>query len=732
MTHTSGKTFSIATRFTVIFSVVVALILPFGYFIVSYQYLMGIIKTEAEINSEFVSRLISANPELWRYETIRVEELLGRRPRSGTPETRRIFDRENVLVAESINSVPSPEIKVSHDVVESGEVAGRIEISRSMLPLLLKSGILAIFGLGIGLLLYRWLPFQAVIKAGRQLQDANNFLKKIMDGSTNSLVVLDLAGNIRMFNGRFEAVTGCPRDDLLGHPFCNLFAGDALSQVEGGLQNVAAGVDASVTFETVLSRRDGLKLNLFCGAVPLEREGVVSGIVVSLDDITERITAEEERLVLERQLQQAQKLESLGVLAGGIAHDFNNILTIILGFCYVIKDEGDSAAPKLDYIQKIEDAANRASDICRQMLSYSGKNELLHSPIEMNALVNDLVKMLSSGIKKNVTIDLHLGGVLVIISDSSQIQQIVMNLIINAAEAIGDNIGTIRISVTKVEITAEKPETDVTGKTIPAGRYVCLEVSDNGCGMNKETQDRIFEPFYTTKFAGRGLGMSSTLGIIKSHDGALQLSSKPDAGSTFRVYLPMPTFPDTAEIIPAPWENPYIQGNGTVLLVDDEKDLRVLGPIRLKAIGFSALTASNGREALEIYRERGDEIDLVLLDLLMPEMDGIETYHRLREISRTIPIVFCSGCRIEELPSGILDDEHTDFLKKPFKPEQLQNTFAYCIVRTACHDRFRCQFDTLPDGVQEHRHRCGELHCHTHRFRRCCTLADRAGTGHIS
>jgi len=673
MIHTSGSAYSIASRFTVIFSVVAALILPVGYFIVSYQYVMGILKTEAEFNSELISGLISTNPELWRYETIRIEELLRRWPRSGAPEKRRIFDRENFLVAESGTILPSPELKVSLEVMESGEVAGRIEISRSMLPLLLKSGILALFGLGIGLLLYRWLPFQAVIKAGKQLQDTNDFLRKVMEGSTNSLVVIDLAGNIQTFNGRFEALSGCSREVLLGYPFCRLFKGDAQSQVEGELHTVTTGGEESVTFETILVRQDGLKLNLFCGAVSLLSEGTISGVVISLDDITERINAEEERLELERHLQQTQKLESLGVLAGGIAHDFNNILTIILGYCYVINEERDSASADAEHVQKIEDAANRAGDICRQMLSYAGRNDLRHSPVEMNSLVDDMVKMLRSGIKKNVTIELDLRGVMVIISDSSQIQQIVMNLIINAAEAIGDNNGTIRISLSKVEFPAGQSDTDVTGKTIPPGRYVCLKVSDDGCGMDTETQIRIFEPFYTTKFVGRGLGMSSTLGIIKSHDGALQLSSTPGAGSIFRVYLPLPAVPDSAEIIPAAVQNLSLRGNGIILLVDDEEELRTLGPIRLKAIGFSALTAANGREALEIFRERGNEIGLILLDLLMPVMDGTETYYRLREISRTIPIVFCSGCSKEELPSGILDDEHTDFLKKPFKPDQLRN-----------------------------------------------------------
>jgi PAS domain S-box-containing protein len=673
MIHSSGTAYSTATRFTVIFSVVAALILPVGYFIVSYQYLMGIMKTEAKISSELISGLIGANPELWRFETIRIEELLGRRPGSTAPETWRIFDRDNILAAGSGNILPSPEIKVSLEVMENGEAAGRIEISRSMLPLLLRSGILALFGLGIGLLLYRWLPFQAVIKAGKQLQDANDFLRKVMEGSTSSLVVIDRAGDIQMCNGRFEALSGCSRERLLGHSFCRLFSEDARSQVEGELHAAASGGEANVTFETVLVRQDGLKLNLFCGAVPLSSEGATSGVVISLDDITERVNAEEERRVLERNLQQTQRLESLGVLAGGIAHDFNNILTIILGYCYVIKDESNPAPACAEHIQKIGDAANRAGDICRQMLSYAGRNQLQHSPVEMNTLVDDMVKMLSSGINKNVTIELDLQGVPAIISDSSQIQQIVMNLIINAAEAIGDKDGIIRISLDRVEFPEGHPAADFTGKIIPAGRYVCLEVSDNGCGMESDTLTRIFEPFYTTKFAGRGLGMSSTLGIIKSHDGALQLSSTPGAGSIFRVYLPLPDVPGSVEIVPAAGHNPFVQGHGTILLVDDEEELRDLGPIQLKAIGFSTLTAANGLEALEIYRGREDEIGLILLDLRMPVMDGAETYHRLREISRTIPIVFCSGCSREKFPSGILDDGYTGFLKKPFKPDQLRN-----------------------------------------------------------
>lgn len=676
MRHSNNNsTYSAATRFSVVFSIIAALMLPLGYFAISFKYLKGIMETEAEINSKFVSRMATTNPDLWRYETVRLEELLERRPRSGAAETRRIFDNKNELVAESVNFLNAPQVTSSHEVTDGGNIIGRIEISRSILPLLLKAGMLALAGLAFGLMFYRWLPFQALIKTGKQLQDANNFLKKVMEGSTNSLVVLDLEGTIQMFNGRFEALCGGTREELMGQPFYDLFSGNALTQVESELRKVLSAGAENITFETEFTRRDGLLLNLFCGAAPLFTEGAVSGVVVSLDDVTERINAEENRLELERQLQQTQKLESLGVLAGGIAHDFNNILTIILGYCYVFKDEDAAETTKAGYVRKIEEAANRAGDLCRQMLSYAGRNELQHSPVKINLLVAEMVKMLQSGIKKNVAIELDLRGTQVIIADNSQIQQLVMNLIINAAEAIGDNNGTIRISLDKAEIRSGQRLSDFSGTAIPAGRYVCLEVSDNGCGMDRETQQRIFEPFYTTKFAGRGLGMSATLGIIKSHNGALQMSSKMGSGTHFTVYLPSREQSGSDGITPPSYQTHMIRGNSTILLVDDEDELRTLGSIRLQKNGFSTLTASNGLEALDIYREQKKTIDLILLDLLMPEMDGVETYRRLREISRNIPIIFCSGCSTKELAADILDDENVRYLKKPYNPEQLQNLF---------------------------------------------------------
>jgi len=259
-----------------------------------------------------------------------------------------------------------------------------------------------------------------------------------------------------------------------------------------------------------------------------------------------------------------------------------------------------------------------------------------------------------------------------ILGDSAQIQQIVMNLIINAAEAIGDASGTIRVSLTKETIDADHAETDIFGTVIPAGSYACLEVSDNGSGMDEETQRRIFEPFYTTKTTGRGLGMSAISGIIKAHNGMLRLESTPGLGTTFKVLFPVPDSVDSVQI------NSIEQAradkvNGTVLLVEDELVLREMGTALLGTLGLTAITAEHGLEALEIYQERSREIDVILLDLIMPVLGGSEVYRELRKINATLPIIICSGYGAESLADTIDNDQYAEFVNKPYNPDELRD-----------------------------------------------------------
>jgi PAS domain S-box-containing protein len=400
------------------------------------------------------------------------------------------------------------------------------------------------------------------------------------------------------------------------------------------------------------------------GAVKFDSNGNVLSMIGTIQDITERKQ-------LEQQLQHTQKLESLGVLAGGIAHDFNNLLAVIIGHCSLATLRPDAA---VEHIPQIEKAADRAAELCRQMLAYAGKSQLFMTQVDLGSLVNEMVRMLKSTIKKNVDIKLALSADIPSIrGDASQINQIVMNLIINASEAIGEAQGEVCVSLAKAEISAERAEKDYIGNLIPSGRYLRLEVTDNGCGMDDETKKRIFEPFYTTKFTGRGLGMSAVLGIITAHKGALQLSSHPGHGATFNVFLPIQDDGSDGDeslrqVSPASW-----QGSGTILLVEDEEQIRQVARILLKELGFKLIEASNGKEALEQYRNNAAEITLVVTDMDMPVMDGYQLFRELNNINPELPVIISSGFGDADITSRIAEGEIAGFLNKPYRFDQLRD-----------------------------------------------------------
>jgi PAS domain S-box-containing protein len=440
---------------------------------------------------------------------------------------------------------------------------------------------------------------------------------------------------------------------------------------EKGYATIASG--GIFSEDLLMKKKDGSLI--WCNLVgqAMDPKNSAEGSIWSMLDITDRKRAEEERLQLEQQFHHAQKMEGLGVLAGGIAHDFNNILTVILGHCHMVREGFIPEHDFIDTFSKIEAAGSRAADLCRQMLTYAGKSPLVQTRVNLWLLVDEVVRMLQAAIKKNVTIKLDFKRVVPeITGDSGQIQQIVMNLIINAAEAIGDANGTIRVALTRVLIKSDQVETDTFGTVIEAGGYICLEVTDSGIGMDEETQKRIFEPFFTTKFTGRGLGMSAIHGIVTAHGAHLQMSSRLNVGTTFKVLFPVPSAPYTVEAASTPAVTSEKVG-GTILLVDDEQVLRDMGSDLLEAIGFATLTAENGKKAVEIYRERSGEIDVVLLDLTMPEMGGIETYHELRKINPTVPIIFCSGYGMDSVEDVITDDPHAGFVQKPYNPAELRS-----------------------------------------------------------
>jgi PAS domain S-box-containing protein len=544
---------------------------------------------------------------------------------------------------------------------------------------------------------------------GIRLQNGDDFPYFVSDGLSpdflrleNSLVQLDDAGR-ECRDGRGEITLECICGQVLtGHidPDDPLFTsgGSFWSNNSLSLLEIPSGKDSHVHYRNRCIHDGYSSIAL----VPIRSKEGIIGLIqfndrrkgrLSLDSVEAfesiashigaalmRKQVEEETSRLEVQFQQTQRLESLGVLAGGIAHDFNNILNIIIGHCYIIGEDIDSGMDHKTHVAQITKAANRAADLCRQMLSYAGKGSLLQTRINLWLLLDENVKLLQAALKKNVGIELDLKyDVPEITGDIAQIQQIIMNLIINAAEAIGDKNGTIKITLRRLSVTADRVEYDFVGAVIPPGTYACFMVSDNGCGMDAETQKRIFEPFFTTKYTGRGLGLSAVLGIIKSHGGQLQLSSVPESGTFFKVFFPsfdMVQAPEDVEVVTfvaSPKEH------GTVLLVDDEEPLRIIGSALLKAMGFSVMTAANGCKALELFTEQRAAIDLVLMDEMMPEKGGLETYEILREQYPYLPIVICSGYTIDDIQEKIAADPCSAVIQKPYRPNELRNTLTELI-----------------------------------------------------
>jgi two-component system, cell cycle sensor histidine kinase and response regulator CckA len=368
----------------------------------------------------------------------------------------------------------------------------------------------------------------------------------------------------------------------------------------------------------------------------------------------------------EQQLWRAQKLESLGVLAGGIAHDFNNILAGIMGYADLIRLRLAPSEPARQDLDVIKKAVQRAADLTRQLLAYAGRGKMVVEAVDLSRVVEDARKMLDVTLSKKAVVNYGLAsGLPTIQADISQIHQILLNLVINASESLGDRTGVITIATEtvpwSVACSAGLPEEDESSPR----PYVCLTVSDTGCGMDEDILGRIFDPFFTTKFAGRGLGLAAVHGIVRAHHGAIRVRSTLGSGTTFQVYFPASALSTEAardESAVPPW-----CGTGCVLVVDDEILVRQSAQRMIEEAGFSVLTAHDGEDAVRVYREYVDKITCVLLDLTMPKMDGAETFGELRRLHPGVRVILSSGCGEEWAMARIAGLGWAGFIQKPYQ-----------------------------------------------------------------
>jgi PAS domain S-box-containing protein len=490
----------------------------------------------------------------------------------------------------------------------------------------------------------------------------------LFDLLPSSVVLLDLAGTIRDVNPAFCRWMGYSKEELVG-THVTRFSNEKPADIEQNLQRIRAG--ELLEHEVVNRQKDGSLRHYEIRERAVDLPDGTRGILVVSNDITDRKAAEAERLQLERDRLRAQKLESLGVLAGGIAHDFNNLLTIIIGHLDLASGLLPQKSPVHDSLREISHASRRAAELTRQMLAYSGGGRFVTRPVQLGELLAESLQHLQLSISPRIRLDLRIGdGHPGFPADPAQIAQVLKSILINASEAVPETGGILRVSVGSGEFDAATLSKNRTDQPMAPGHYAVLEIADNGAGMTEEVQQRMFDPFFSTKFPGRGLGMAAVLGIVRGHHGAILVESAPQRGTTVRVLFPVPREevepvrqqPDPPAQIQPPPSDCF---SGTVLIVEDEDAVRLLLEKLLQGLGLRAVSAPNGELAVDLFGLRHREIAFAILDLTLPGMSGVETLARLRQQQPELKAVLTSGYERGAIKGYQNEAGFIDFIQKP-------------------------------------------------------------------
>jgi len=517
--------------------------------------------------------------------------------------------------------------------------------------------------------------------AEREKDRIEAMLKSIGDG----VLVVDLKQRIVLINSAAEKITGWTNEEAVGRnaeEVFNIISEETREKVESPLITVfAENSIVQLTSPTILIRKGGREVPISDSGAPImDKDGRIMGAILVFRDVSDKKKGEKEKEDLQSQLFQSQKMESIGLLAGGIAHDFNNLLQGILGYTSMIKERIDSDDDNYPHLSLIEVAAERAADLTQQLLSFARKGKYNIVSIDAKTIVDNVIGLTQRTFDKNIEIvktfdtDLHS-----IPGDRGQVHQALMNVCINAREAMPKG-GTLSVSARNLLI--DETNRDEYRKASP-GEYVVFTIRDNGVGMDQETLGRIFEPFFTTRLPGKGtgLGLAMVFGVAQNHGGFVDVTSEKDKGSTFRLFFPAEEAPQKKETVNVEQERKAIDYSPkkiqadsqerTILIIDDEEIVGYLARDMLQMMGHKTLNASNGREGVDIYKERWKEIDLVILDMIMPKMGGLEAFRGLKKINPDVKVIVSSGYEEDERFQEIMREGALSYLKKPFVMKRL-------------------------------------------------------------
>ncbi len=503
-------------------------------------------------------------------------------------------------------------------------------------------------------------------EADRALQKSSEKYRTILESIEEGYFETDLKGNLTFSNDPFCKILGYPRNRLLGMNTREYTTDDTAEEISRITEQVKqSGKPEDVTNYDVI-RQDGSKAALELSISLLtDNDGNPAGFRGMLRDVTKRKETEEEKRLLENQLQQAQKMESIGTLAGGIAHDFNNILMGIQGNATLMLLKIESDHPNRDKIKNIEKFVQNGTELTKQLLGFARRGKYLVKTTDINEVIKKSSSLFART-KKEIQIHNSFNDEIWAVEvDSGQIEQALLNLYVNAWQAMPEG-GDLYLKTRNVMLDSSY----VQPFKVEPGNYVEISVSDTGVGIDKETRERIFEPFFTTKEMGRGtgLGLASVYGIIKSHGGYIDVDSEKEKGTTFTIYLPASEKEAVREkVVPAE----MLKGTGTILFIDDEKMILDVGCELLEELGYTVLSALSGQEALDIFQRNSNKIDLVIMDMIMPGMGGGETFDRLRKINPNVKVLLSSGYSIDGQATKILRRGCDGFIQKPFNLNQL-------------------------------------------------------------
>jgi len=490
-----------------------------------------------------------------------------------------------------------------------------------------------------------------------QLEANNAETRSILDSIADAFSTLDREWRYTFVNDTALGLFRKTRDELLGNRIWDVFPGLIGTPFESEMLRVAAE-NRQAHFEECFTPYD-----IWLQTYVYPRR---DGLTVLSRDVTDRRQFDEK-------MGQTAKLESLGVLAGGVAHDFNNLLTGILGNASLAVEMIPSSSPVCPVLNDLVSASERAATLTKQLLAYAGKGRFVIEALDLSAVVREISHLVQSTIPKTAQIRLDLSSDLPLIdADAAQIQQLVMNLVINAAEAIPlGETGNVRVTTRTQQVDEVYLAQTFSAAEIRPGDYVSLEVNDTGAGMDAATVARIFDPFFTTKFTGRGLGLSAALGIVRGHKGALKVYSAPGKGSTFKVLFPITS---RAASHAAPAERPVNEIGKcgiTVLVIDDEISVRKIARATLLFNGFDVMLAEDGERGVEQFRELQNRIDVVLLDLTMPGIGGEDVLRLLRTIRPDVRVILSSGFNEVEVIQRFTGKGLAGFLQKPYTSASL-------------------------------------------------------------